>query len=78
MPKIQKWEGTWEEDNTRRGPADRVLGGDDGGRQEGLVAGGAKQDPGHSHNGDPRWSQQREELWWKEGLMTPGGQQVVE
>ncbi|XP_058617510.1 uncharacterized protein LOC131530974 [Onychostoma macrolepis] len=52
----------------------RSQGGPDGGRrQEGLGAGRARWDPGHSHEGDPRWSRWREEPWWRKGGPTDGG-----
>ncbi len=43
-----------------------------GRRQEGLRAGGAKQDPGYSHDGDPRWRLRREEPWWRKGRSLQG------
>ncbi len=39
--------------------------GEDRRRQAG--AGGARRDPGHSHDGGPRWSRQGEEPWWRKG-----------
>ncbi len=38
-----------------------------GKRQKGPGAGGAWRDPGHSHNGSPRWSRRREEPWRRNG-----------
>ncbi len=43
-----------------------------GRRQEGLGAGGARWDPGHSHDVDPWWSWRREEPWWRKGWRLQG------
>ncbi len=39
--------------------------------QEGIGAGGARGDPGHSHNGDPWVALTEEEAMGEEGLTTP-------
>ncbi len=46
-----------------------------GKRQEGPGAGGAWRDPGHSHNGSPRWSRRREEPWRRNGRWLQGADQ---
>ncbi len=43
-----------------------------GRRQEGPGAGGAKLDPGHSHNVDPRQSRRKEEPWRRNGPRLQG------
>ncbi len=43
-----------------------------GQRQEGLGAGGARRDPGHSHDGGPQWSRRRKEPWWRKGWRLQG------
>ncbi len=63
----------------RQRPGGRRRREEPGKRQERPGAGGAWRDPGHSHNGGPRWSRRREEEW----PPTPGGrpmavEQVVE
>ncbi len=59
---------------TGRRTTNRDQGGDDGRRsQEGLGAGRARRDPGHSHDGGPRWSQRREEPWRRNGRSHGGG-----
>uniref|UniRef100_A0A671MNJ6 alpha-1,2-Mannosidase n=1 Tax=Sinocyclocheilus anshuiensis TaxID=1608454 RepID=A0A671MNJ6_9TELE len=56
-----------------RRPADRDQGGDEGGRrQEGPGAGGAQQDPGHSHNSGPRWSRRWEKPWRRDSCRLQG------
>ncbi len=59
----------------RQRPGGRRRREEPGKRQEGPGAGGAWQDPGHSHNGGPRWSQRREEPWRRNGRRLQGADQ---
>ncbi len=44
-------------------------------KKEGSGAGRAWRDPGHSHNGGPRWSRRREEPWRRNDCQLKGTDQ---